>query len=129
MESLHAPALADALVDIAGQVGGLLYPGFVTASGVDRLADIERYLLAVERRMDLLVADPVRDRARMARIHRLERAYRAAAMGDRAASAEARSLRWLLEELRVSIFAQALGTREPVSEERVRRATAELARR
>lgn len=128
MESLHAPALSDALVDMAGQLGGLLYPGFVAASGVDRLADIERYLLAAERRLDLLVADPARDRARMVRVQRLERAYRAAATGDRAAGAAARDVRWLLEELRVSLFAQALGTRGPVSEERVRRAVADLAR-
>ncbi|MBO0747204.1 MAG: ATP-dependent RNA helicase HrpA, partial [Acidimicrobiaceae bacterium] len=128
-ESLHAPVLADALLDVAGQVGGLIYPGFVAATGVDRLADIERYLLAAERRLDLLVADPARDRARMVRVQRLERAYRAATTGDRGATAEARDARWLLEELRVSLFAQSLGTRGQVSEDRVRRAVAALARR
>ncbi len=133
MGEMHAPALAPALLDIAGQIGGLLYPGFVTATGVERLDDLVRYLHAIERRLDGLAVDVGRDRARMVRVQRLEAAYRAAsgnlgrarsgssagvATGDR----DRREVRWLLEELRVSLFAQSLGTRVPVSEERVRRA-------
>jgi ATP-dependent helicase HrpA len=118
---LTAPALEDSLLDVAAQVGGLVYPGFVAATGVDRLDDVVRYLQAVERRLVALGGDVARDRARMARVRALEQAYRraeAGAPGRRGSS----DVRWMLEELRVSLFAQALGTRVPVSEDRVRRA-------
>jgi ATP-dependent helicase HrpA len=125
MEELHAPALSPALLDIAAQIGGLLYPGFVAATGMGRLDDVVRYLTGIERRLDLLADDVPRDRARMARVQRLEQAYRTA-VDRRGATPATRELRWLLEELRISIFAQSLGTRAPVSEDRVRRAIALL---
>jgi ATP-dependent helicase HrpA len=125
MEQLHAPALAPALLDIAAQVGGLVYPGFVAAAGMARLDDIVRYLTGAERRLDLLADDVARDRTRMVRVQRLDQEYRRATARTRPSLA-ARELRWLLEELRISLFAQSLGTRTPVSEDRVRRAIAEL---
>lgn len=119
--NLGAPALEASLLDMATQVGGLIYPGFVAATGVDRLDDVVRYLHGAERRLTALGGDVPRDRARMARVRALEDAYRKtdAAVSGRRGSQE---LRWLLEELRVSLFAQALGTRTPVSEDRIARA-------
>jgi ATP-dependent helicase HrpA len=119
--AMSAPALEDSLLDVASQLGGLVYPGFVAATGVDRLDDVVRYLQAVERRLAALGGDVARDRARMARVQTLERAYRRAEAGAPGRRGS-RDVRWMLEELRVSLFAQALGTRVPVSEDRVRRA-------
>jgi ATP-dependent RNA helicase HrpA len=109
-----------ARLDVARQLGRLVHPGFVTAAGADRLADIERYLRAAARRLDRLPDAVATDRDRMNAIHELEELYRrrldtgprTPALGE---------VRWMLEELRVSHFAQSLGTRGPVSSKRIRR--------
>jgi ATP-dependent helicase HrpA len=102
-----ARAALHALEDIGGQLGGLVYPGFVTAAGAYRLADVHRYLRGIAVRLDALQKNPARDKAITERVQRLERLT------------TDRKIRWLLEELRVSLFAQSLGTREKVSEERI----------
>jgi ATP-dependent helicase HrpA len=102
-----AQAALHALEDIGGQLGRLIYPGFVTAAGAYRLADVHRYLRAIAVRLDALQKNPARDKAITERVQRLE------------ALTSDRHIRWLLEELRVSLFAQSLGTREKVSEERI----------
>jgi ATP-dependent helicase HrpA len=99
-----------ALEDIAAQLGRLVHPGFATAAGARRLSDIERYLKAILLRLDAAARQPQRDRELMERVNRLE------AMTDDP------DVRWLLEELRVSFFAQSLGTKEKVSEQRILRA-------
>jgi ATP-dependent helicase HrpA len=96
----------------------------VTATGYRRLPHLARYLQGMQRRLDKLPENPARDAANMAIAQRVEQAYQqavadlprdAARPGD-AALTEAR---WMLEELRVSLFAQTLGTQGPVSENRV----------
>lgn len=83
-----------------------------------RLDDYPRYLKAMALRAQRLQGDPRRDQARMLVVQGFER--RLAALPDASSSAAERdALRWLLEELRVSLFAQELGTREPVSDKRV----------
>ena len=104
-----AAAALHALEDIGGQLGGLVYPGFVTAAGAYRLGDVHRYLRAIAVRLDALSKNPARDKAITERVQRLERLT------------HDRKIRWLLEELRVSLFAQSLGTREKVSEARILR--------
>jgi ATP-dependent helicase HrpA len=125
------PALAPAHDDIAGQRASLVAPGFVAAAGAERLGAIERYLRAIVHRLDSLPGAPARDRDRMAQVRRVEAAYAAAidaAPADGRADAELERVGWMIEELRVSLFAQRLGTPEPVSEKRIRRALEGMAR-
>ncbi|MEA3019609.1 MAG: ATP-dependent helicase HrpA, partial [Actinomycetota bacterium] len=96
-----------ALDDLATQLGRLVFPGFITAAGAKRLGDIERYLNAMLVRLDNAKRNPSRDRELMERVNRLE------------AMTDDRDIRWMLEELRVSLFAQSLGTKGKVSETRI----------
>jgi ATP-dependent helicase HrpA len=118
LQTLRADALQEARQDIARQLGRLVYPGFVAATGAARLPDVLRYLRAAARRLERLPDNPAVDRDRMRSIHELEQAYER----RRAAGRPLPEVPWLLEELRVSQFAQGLGTRQPVSAKRIRRA-------
>jgi ATP-dependent helicase HrpA len=114
--------IAAALADIAAQLADIAGPRFVSRAGLGRLADIERYLGAVDRRLEKLPTDPRRDLALTQRAQALQQKLdkaEAVAGADRDALVE---VRWMVEELRVSLFAQSLGTRTPVSEERISRA-------
>jgi ATP-dependent helicase HrpA len=124
LEPLKAVPLQPARADVRAQLARLVYPGFIAATGVDRLPDVERYLRAAARRLERLPDVVAVDRDRMNAVHELERAYRerlAAVPG----SAALREVPWMLEELRVSQFAQSLGARGPISAKRIRRALAE----
>jgi ATP-dependent helicase HrpA len=123
-----APALAPARQDVQRQLGRLVFPGFVTATGARRLADVERYLRAAERRLERLPQAPAPDLDRMRAVHELEAEYErrlAARPPGRPVPPALREIRWQLEELRVSHFAQSLGTRGQVSSKRIRRALEE----
>jgi ATP-dependent helicase HrpA len=78
---LRSPALEPAAADIRAQLGGLVYPGFLTAAGAARLSAIARYLRAVERRLDKLADNAGRDAQQMAVVHRVQDAYRSALAG------------------------------------------------
>jgi ATP-dependent RNA helicase HrpA len=117
LQTLRADALQEARQDVARQLGRLVYPGFVAATGAARLPDLLRYLRAAARRLERLPDNPAVDRDRMRAIHELEQAYEA----RRTAGRPVPEVPWLLEELRVSQFAQGLGTRQPVSAKRIRR--------
>ncbi|MBU1227822.1 MAG: ATP-dependent RNA helicase HrpA, partial [Actinobacteria bacterium] len=120
-----ADRFPDAVDDVVAQVNRLVYPGFLMGVGVGRVADVARYLQAVARRLEALPGNPGRDADHMARVHRLEAEYdRLAALLP--ASPESIAIAWMLEELRVSLFAQAIGTRGKVSEPRILRALAAL---
>jgi len=109
--------------DVARQLDRLAGPGFVSRAGAERLADLERYLRAAERRLERLPDQLGADRDRMAAIHELEAAVeqRVAALPPGAPAPDAlHEARWLVEELRVRAFAQALGVRGRASEKRVR---------
>jgi ATP-dependent helicase HrpA len=121
-----------AIEDMTLQLAALAGPGFVSYVGIDRLPDIERYLAAIDRRLEKLPADPRRDFALTRRVKELQRQLAAAASlveQDRArpggqSTARLQAMdeaRWMIEELRVSFFAQSLGTRVPVSEQKVAR--------
>ena len=123
------PSIGPALDDLTGQRLALVHAGFVAAAGSDRLPDIARYLRAMERRLDDIRQGSPRDRERMAVVQSLEDRY--ARLIDRAASdgsddAALERIGWMIEELRVSLFAQALGTPEPISETRITKAMAAL---
>jgi ATP-dependent helicase HrpA len=119
------PAQADSIADIRAQLRGLLPAGFVAATGRRRLPDLVRYLTAIGRRLETLPRDPATDRARMARVQAVQQAYdelRRALPTVRAGASDLADIRWQIEELRVSLWAQQLGTPRPVSEQRIFRA-------
>jgi ATP-dependent helicase HrpA len=127
-EPVPAP-LRPAVDDLTAQVGALVGPGFVAATGRRRLPDLRRYLAAANHRLDRLAGDVARDAARMARVHAVQAELEAFVAGlppGRRDSDEVRQLRWMVEELRVSLFAQSLGTPYPVSEQRIYRAMDQL---
>ncbi|MFC8619798.1 ATP-dependent RNA helicase HrpA [Micromonospora purpureochromogenes] len=118
-------AVVAALADIRNQLSGLVHKGFVTEAGYARLPDLLRYLTAIERRLDRLPGNPQRDKQQQDRIAVVQKEYAdmlAALPPSRRNSAAVRQIRWMIEELRVSVFAQALGTPYPVSEQRIYRA-------
>jgi ATP-dependent helicase HrpA len=119
------PAQADAIADIRAQFARLLPPGFLTSTGRARLPDLARYITAIGRRLDRLPRDVDIDRARMARVRVVQDAYEAlrrALPAGRAAAEDVVAIGWQVEELRVSLWAQQLGTPRPVSEQRIFRA-------
>jgi ATP-dependent helicase HrpA len=125
-----APGLAATLADARAQFAGLIYPRFVSETGLQRLPDLVRYLQAISRRLDTAAANPGRDAERMAIVHRVTDAYRRAIAAwptAQRSGADAQSVRWMIEELRVSLFAQVLGTPGPVSEKRIMTAMNRLA--
>ncbi|MER6808035.1 ATP-dependent RNA helicase HrpA [Spirillospora sp. NPDC000708] len=121
--------LVPALTDIRGRLAGLIHPGFVTETGWARLADLPRYLRALQIRLDKLPENPGRDRMLAHQVDVLGQEYEQALRRlhpSRRDEEPARQIRWMLEELRVSLFAQQLGTRFPVSDKRIRKAMAQL---
>ena len=122
-ERLTAPPFADARRDVQRQLARLVRPGFVASAGAGRLPDILRYLRAASRRLERLPDTVAADRDRMTSIHELEEAYRRR-LERPPLTPELREIPWLLEELRVSQFAQGLGTRGQVSAKRIRKAMA-----
>jgi ATP-dependent helicase HrpA len=104
--------------DLHDQLAELLAPGFVRDTAKARLAHFPRYVRAMRLRAERLRQDPARDQSRMLTVQLYWRDYLKlrASRGDDSALAE---LRWLIEELRVSTFAQELRTAEPVSPKRL----------
>jgi ATP-dependent helicase HrpA len=115
-------ALAAALADARGQFAALIYPHFVSETGLRRLPDLVRYLGAISRRLDTAAADPGRDAERMAVVRGVTEACQrtvADLPAARRSDPDVQAVRWMIEELRVSLFAQLLGTSGPVSEKRI----------
>jgi ATP-dependent helicase HrpA len=113
-----------ALTDMRAQVSRLMAPGFVADAGTTRLRDYPRYLAAVTHRRERLDAQVARDRQLMDQLAGLQEAWlhAVAALPDgQPVPQHLREARWLLEEYRVSLFAQQLGTREKVSDQRIRK--------
>lgn len=120
--------MAFALSDMKSQISGLIYQGFVQKSGYARLPDLLRYLQAIDKRMDKLAQDVNRDRAAMLRVEQVQQAYQqllAKLPKSKPISDEVAEIRYMIEELRVSLFAQQLGTKYQVSEKRVLNAISE----
>jgi ATP-dependent helicase HrpA len=122
LDEAKADAVRPAVADMRAQLSGLIYPGFVTATGYRRLVHLTRYLRGIERRLDKLPENPARDAAGMAIAQRVEQAFRqevADLPAARRHDPDVTEVRWMLEELRVSLFAQTLGTQAPISENRI----------
>lgn len=132
LQQATSPALRPAVADLAAQLSELIYPGFIAATGASRLPDLVRYLQASSQRLDKAPADPGRDADRMATVHRVAESYQRvlAELGPSARfRVDAQAVRWMIEELRVSLFAQTLGTAFPVSEQRIQTALDRLVAR
>ena len=117
------------LTGARAQLAALVHPGFVTETGARRMPDLLRYLQALGRRLDALPGDAARDRDRTGVVQRLAAEVDGAVAAlppDRRHDDDVAALRWMLQELRVSLFAQSLGTAGPISEQRIRKALAGL---
>ena len=122
LDDTRADTVQPAVADMRAQLARLIYPDFVTATGYRQLPQLTRYLRGIERRLDKLPENPDRDAANMAVAQRVEQAYRQAVADlppARRNDPDVTEVRWMLEELRVSLFAQTLGTLAPVSETRI----------
>ncbi len=117
-------SLLPSLNDARAQLAGLVRPGFISETGYEQLAHVPRYLRALSYRLEKMADDPYRDQANVAKMQQLQDEYEAALARvprGRRPGDELTRARWMLEELRVSLFAQQLGTAYPVSEKRVRK--------
>ncbi len=118
---------ADATADCTQQLQRLLPKNFLTATPWPQLQHGARYLKAISLRLEKYRADPARDAQRLTELKPLEQKYWRL-VAERKGQTDARMLefRWLLEELRVSFFAQELRTPQPVSVKRLEKAWAQL---
>ena len=115
------------LTDVKDHLARLVRPGFVADTGVARLPDVQRYLRALLRRVEVLGTDPHRDAQHLWQVQELQAELEQAVASVPADSPGREALaevRWMLEELRVSLFAQSIGTPRPVSPQRIRKALA-----
>ncbi len=122
LSRMTGKVFAESVADMRAQRDALVFNGFVTATALAQLSDVERYLRGILRRLEKLPERPARD---------VEWTY--AAQDAEAAYAEVRGrpgddgrIRWMIEELRISYFAQTLGTAYPISEKRIYRAIDEV---
>ncbi len=124
LDRLVTPPVHASVADARAQLGRLVRPGFVTTAGVRRLGDIVRYVRGIGRRMDKVVADPRLDQQRMREINALEDRYEAVLkrLTRGQITADVIDIGWMIEELRISMFAQVLGNARSVSAKRISRA-------
>ncbi|MFJ7900470.1 ATP-dependent RNA helicase HrpA [Streptomyces sp. NPDC096198] len=122
LKAVRSPALLPNLADVRAQLDALVKPGFVTAAGIRRLPDLMRYLVAADRRLQQMPTNVQRDTTRMAKVHEMRDEYAwllEQLPPGRPVPQQVLDIRWMIEELRVSYFAHALGTAYPVSDKRI----------
>lgn len=128
LRSSASLALLATVQDVREQSARLVHDGFVSEVGAVRLPQLTRYLRAARHRLTKAAENPQRDGDLAWQVHDVEDLYDDAVTRARAASPDAArdaaldEVRWLLQELRVSLFAQQLGTPVPVSPTRIRKA-------
>ncbi|MGW0666293.1 ATP-dependent RNA helicase HrpA [Streptomyces sp. NPDC002746] len=114
--------LINNVTDVREHLARLVPPRFVTATGLRRLPDLMRYLVAEDRRLQQMPTNVQRDTARMEKVHEMQDEYAwllEQLPQGRPVPQEVLDIRWMIEELRVSYFAHALGTAFPVSDKRI----------
>jgi ATP-dependent helicase HrpA len=124
-----SPPVRAAFTDLRTQLAGLIHPGFVTETGARRLPDLVRYLRGMSRRLEKMPEALGRDAERMAVVQGVGEDYQQTVADlppARRDDPDVREVRWMIEELRVSLFAQTLGTSGPVSERRIEKALDQL---
>ena len=122
---ISSPSLAALRVDVSAQLDDLLGAGFITTAGIDRLPDLQRYVRAVLRRLETAPQDTGRDLSRQDEIDAVLADWENVVERLRPAERDtlaALEVRWMVEEFRVSLFAQNLGTKFPISAKRIYKA-------
>jgi ATP-dependent helicase HrpA len=122
LKATGSPTLLANLTDVRTQLSTLVKPGFVTATGLRRLPDLMRYLVAADRRLQQMPTGVQRDTSRMEKVHEMQDEYAwllEQMPQGRPVPQQVLDIRWMIEELRVSYFAHALGTAYPVSDKRI----------
>ncbi len=122
LSALEDKALGYARADMEQQLAGLLDPGFLYRTPWSRIGHYPRYIKALLTRLERLTAQPGKDRGHTDTLAELQaplQEYLARAPQALELNPELREYRWMLEELRVSFFAQSLGTSQPVSAKRL----------
>ncbi|OQR60828.1 ATP-dependent RNA helicase HrpA [Streptomyces maremycinicus] len=130
LKGVRSPVLLANLADVREQLDALVKPGFVTWAGLRRLPDLMRYLVAADRRLQQMPTGVQRDTSRMEKIHEMQDEYAwllEQLPQGRPVPRQVLDIRWMIEELRVSYFAHALGTAYPVSDKRIVKAIDALA--
>jgi len=112
---LFAEALRPSVNDANTHLGRLVRPGFVLSAGVHRLDDVDRYVRAINYRLDHLAGATDRDRRRMAEVAVLEHRYTSLvdSTGSAQITPELVDVGWMLEDFRVATFAQPLMVKRP----------------
>jgi len=108
--------------DVKQQSEQLVFKGFVSASGIDKLDNIIRYLKGILRRLEKLPIDPNQDRLKLIEVNKAVDKYNnvlSSQRKDKPIATEILDTKWMIEELRISLFAQNLGTSQPISLKRI----------
>ncbi|MFJ7631344.1 ATP-dependent RNA helicase HrpA [Streptomyces sp. NPDC097595] len=122
LKATNSLVLINNVTDVRDHLARLMPPGFVTATGLRRLPDLMRYLVAEDRRLQQMPTNVQRDTTRMEKVHEMQDEYAwllEQLPQGRPVPQEVLDIRWMIEELRVSYFAHALGTAFPVSDKRI----------
>ncbi|MFE3829146.1 ATP-dependent RNA helicase HrpA [Streptomyces sp. NPDC059092] len=122
LKATNSLVLVNNVQDVRDQLAALVPAGFVTGTGLRRLPDLMRYLVAADRRLQQMPTAVQRDTTRMEKVHEMQDEYAwllEQLPRGRPVPREVLDIRWMIEELRVSYFAHALGTAQPVSDKRI----------
>ncbi|MEU0134836.1 ATP-dependent RNA helicase HrpA [Streptomyces sp. NPDC006296] len=122
LKTTNSLVLINNVTDVRDHLARLVPPGFVTATGLPRLPDLMRYLVAEDRRLQQMPTNVQRDTTRMEKVHEMQDEYAwllEQLPQGRPVPQAVLDIRWMIEELRVSYFAHALGTAQPVSDKRI----------
>lgn len=122
LKSTNSLVLINNVQDVKDQLAELMPAGFVTRTGLRRLPDLMRYLVAADRRLQQMPTNVQRDTTRMDKVHEMRDEYAwllEQLPRGRPVPRQVLDIRWMIEELRVSYFAHALGTAQPVSDKRI----------
>ncbi|WP_066952396.1 ATP-dependent RNA helicase HrpA [Streptomyces lushanensis] len=125
LKATNSLTLLNNVQDVKDQLAELVPAGFVTRAGLRRLPDLMRYLVAVDRRLQQMPTAVQRDTTRMEKVHEMQDEYAwllEQLPRGRPVPQQVLDIRWMIEELRVSYFAHALGTAQPVSDKRIMKA-------
>ncbi|WP_425451542.1 ATP-dependent RNA helicase HrpA [Branchiibius hedensis] len=125
LDRMNAPAVQELVADVRADHAALIAPGFISRIGLPDLAQVRRYLLAMKERLEKGPSDLRRDADRAATIAQVltERDLMVSRLpADRRTGADVRAIDAMIRELRVSLFANRLGTAYPVSPQRIYKA-------